>query len=268
MSEYSVEEVREQKNHIKSGNYSKSDLLHIQRMLTAYADLREQIELARNGVTDEVVEYAVDAHNHAMVNKYGRKSLCDDIYAEPFAMRSAILAVAHLLPSGERGGVEPNFKAEKPVSNAAIDALRDVVHVVTQWRESGREPAYGQWLTLQDVVRAALTTAEPVAQDEVVAWATHHDEPMLFVTRAEAMTYCDDDEQPIPLYAAQPRAVPDGWVLVPREPTPQMLSAVEGSTCSVRVAEDDYAEYPLSEDECAEIYRNMLAAVPSPGDPS
>lgn len=54
---------------------------------------------------------------------------------------------------------EPNFKAENPVSSAAIEALRDVDHVVTQWRESGRDPAYAQWLTLQDVVRAALAAA-------------------------------------------------------------------------------------------------------------
>jgi hypothetical protein len=51
---------------------------------------------------------------------------------------------------------EPNFKAEKPVPILAIEALRDVDHVITQWRESGREPAYGQWLNLQDLIQAAL----------------------------------------------------------------------------------------------------------------
>jgi hypothetical protein len=34
------------------------------------------------------------------------------------------------------------------------------------------------------------------------AWATHHDEPMFFPTREEAALYCDEDESPIPLYAA------------------------------------------------------------------
>lgn len=71
--------------------------------------------------------------------------------------------------------------------------------------------------------------------------------------------------------AAQPRAVPaervvDGWVLVPREPTPEMLAAVAGMEISVRVAEDDTAEYPVPEDDCAEIYRAMLAAGTSPGE--
>ena len=70
---------------------------------------------------------------------------------------------------------------------------------------------------------------------------------------------------------AQPRAVPaervvDGWVLVPREPTPEMLAAVAGMEISVRVAEDDTAEYPVPEDDCAEIYRAMLAAGTSPGE--
>lgn len=50
--------------------------------------------------------------------------------------------------------------------------------------------------------------------------------------------------------------------MVPKEPTPEMLAAVKGWTATVLVAEDDTAEYPVSEDECAEIYRNMLAAAP------
>ena len=47
--------------------------------------------------------------------------------------------------------------------------------------------------------------SEPAMNDKqkvelpVVAWATHHDEPMLFPTEHEASTYCDDDEPPIPL---------------------------------------------------------------------
>ena len=37
---------------------------------------------------------------------------------------------------------------------------------------------------------------------EPFAWATHHDEPMLFPTLKEASTYCDDDEEPIPLFTS------------------------------------------------------------------
>lgn len=40
------------------------------------------------------------------------------------------------------------------------------------------------------------------AMQEIIGWATHHEPPMLFPTREEAMSYCDDDEEPIPLVAA------------------------------------------------------------------
>lgn len=34
---------------------------------------------------------------------------------------------------------------------------------------------------------------------EVVAYATHHDEPMLFPDRKEAAAYCEDGEEPVAL---------------------------------------------------------------------
>lgn len=40
-----------------------------------------------------------------------------------------------------------------------------------------------------------MTTNKP----EVVAYATHHDEPMLFPNRNEAAAYCDDGEEPVAL---------------------------------------------------------------------
>lgn len=39
-----------------------------------------------------------------------------------------------------------------------------------------------------------------------VAWMTRHDEPMLFLSREEAATYCDDDEDPISLYTHPARS--------------------------------------------------------------
>jgi len=60
-------------------------------------------------------------------------------------------------PDGSRWPVGTKLYAIDTAAVAeATSALRDVDHVITQWRESGREPAYGQWLTIQDVVRAAL----------------------------------------------------------------------------------------------------------------
>lgn len=51
--------------------------------------------------------------------------------------------------------------------------------------------------------------AAPPAQcaGEPVAWMTHHDEPMLFPTSAEAAAYCEDDEQPVPLFRSPAQAV-------------------------------------------------------------
>lgn len=40
-----------------------------------------------------------------------------------------------------------------------------------------------------------MTTNKP----EVVGFATHHDEPMLFPSKGEAATYCDDGEEPVAL---------------------------------------------------------------------
>ncbi|MGN7766887.1 hypothetical protein ACTJJM_05225 [Stenotrophomonas sp. 22692] len=50
-----------------------------------------------------------------------------------------------------------------------------------------------------------LAARQPVG--EPVAWMTHHDEPMLFPTAAEASAYCEDDEQPVPLFRSPAQAV-------------------------------------------------------------
>lgn len=49
---------------------------------------------------------------------------------------------------------------------------------------------------------AALAQLRAESEAQAVAWMTHHDEPLLFPTEYEAGQYCDDDERPIPLYAA------------------------------------------------------------------
>lgn len=57
---------------------------------------------------------------------------------------------------------------------------------------------------------------------EVVGFATHHDEPMLFPNRKEAADYCDDGEEPIALIrlsdyeAMQAEQVPDAIQLLQR----------------------------------------------------
>jgi hypothetical protein len=49
-----------------------------------------------------------------------------------------------------------------------------------------------------DAVKLKAAAVRPIA------WATHHDEPMLFPTLKEAAMYCDDGEEPIPLVAQHP----------------------------------------------------------------
>lgn len=40
-----------------------------------------------------------------------------------------------------------------------LNVANMVDHVIQQWRESGREPAYGQWQNLQDVAKQAIKDA-------------------------------------------------------------------------------------------------------------
>ena len=103
-----------------------------------------------------------------------------------------------------------------------IDALRAALAQPAtddRWSEGFK---HGQWLAKHSapvVERADYAppvvergagnlsdNAAPVAPaeraSEPAAWMTHHDEPMLFPSRAEAAQYCDDDERPIALYAA------------------------------------------------------------------
>lgn len=70
------------------------------------------------------------------------------------------------------------------------------------------EPDLEIWCEAWQAACAAMPSAPPESVDVPVAYMTHHDEPMLFTTHAEAASYCDDDEEPIPLYASPPTAEP------------------------------------------------------------
>lgn len=50
-----------------------------------------------------------------------------------------------------------------------------------------------------DELYAALLAAMPRPAIDPVAWMTHHEPPMIFLSEKEAAAYCDD-ESPIPLY--------------------------------------------------------------------
>jgi len=83
--EYSVEEVRDMAAEISDYGGTQAGL-----MLNSYADLLEQIERAKDGVTDEVVRKVMNAAMQAPIAYAARET------------RKALQAVAHLLPSDEQ----------------------------------------------------------------------------------------------------------------------------------------------------------------------
>ena len=116
----------------------------------------------------------------------------------------------------------------------------------------------------QEVLRAiaALQAAIDAPEPEPVAWIgdspTKGNGRRLFWTRSEAYRYASNIT---PLYAAAGAApVPEGWQLVPLEPTPEMLAAwdtAQGST------QEGKPVWKLSVDRQAYYtYKAILAAAP------
>lgn len=128
-----------------------------------------------------------------------------------------------------------------------------------EWHRQANE--YGASLTreqrdcAEEAWHAALawlrSQGKPVAFD---AWAG--DEPYhVFRTEASARNYVEglsehhDDARVVPLYAAPQPAIPDGWKLVPMEPTEEMLRSA-------------FYEAGGSYENTEGIYSAMLAASP------
>lgn len=57
-----------------------------------------------------------------------------------------------------------------------------------------------------------------------------------------------------PLYLHPAPAIPEGWQLVPKEPTPEMI----------RSGQSEYGEVVFAEHQVNSVYRDMLAAAPKP----
>lgn len=57
------------------------------------------------------------------------------------------------------------------------------------------------------VVTSVVNQKMTAEESPIIGYATHHEEPMLFPTKEEALQYCDFEEEPIALYAA-PQAKP------------------------------------------------------------
>lgn len=104
MSEYSVEQIRAASESVNAA-WCKSDPLVLAprchkaaELLNAYADLREQIERAREVVSDAHVERIIKSVAHVSTDGMDGDSW------DRILVRAALesKAVAHLLPSGER----------------------------------------------------------------------------------------------------------------------------------------------------------------------
>jgi hypothetical protein len=111
------------------------------------------------------------------------------------------------------------------------------------------ERADGDWVRFADVEAALATQSMPAPVQEPVAWMTHHDDPMLFSTEQEAAQFCDDAENPIPLYAQPLRdAAPEQarWV------------SFENEVANVLHRWDINEQYSV-----ASAVRDLLAALPS-----
>ena len=100
--EYLVEEVRDMAAEISDYGGTQAGL-----MLNSYADLLEQIERAKDGVTDEVVRKVMNAAMQAPIAYAARET------------RKALQSIAHLLPSGERVVVEG-------IDEVAKECVRDL----------------------------------------------------------------------------------------------------------------------------------------------
>ena len=84
---------------------------------------------------------------------------------------------------------------EREAAQMALDALEQI---------TGKAEAMSYYCSFAveiESLRAAL--AQP--EQEPVAWMTHHEPPMIFPTRSEALLYCEEHEVPVPLYTAPPQ---------------------------------------------------------------
>lgn len=88
----------------------------------------------------------------------------------------------------------------------------DVLDLATEiWAAAQKAPS-------EDIANAIDRIAQLLIKDRLAranpyAWATHHDEPMVFFSLKEAEAYCDDDEDPIPLFKGpQPMRIAEDFI--------------------------------------------------------
>lgn len=139
----------------------------------------------------------------------------------------------------------------------------------------------GQMVTSQDnlewhyIAAAERMIFAKLAKEEPVAWSVFDEEGMPEFWAAwpdachehinDAINEFDRVEatkfKVIPLYLHAPQAVPEGWKLVPIEPTSEMLSAAATAPIPAVYLDSISARSALQHKV---VYKAMLAAAPSP----
>ena len=166
------------------------------------------------------------------------------------AARQALEALEHIQRCIGLGTATIHFDTSTwRQSDAAITALRAAL-------EAQREPAFG-WA----IVCNKGTTAQVCARVRDFFGAVMEVEPF-----GPEDLQRRDREWPglaphrlVTLYAAPQPAIPQGWVLVPEEPTPMMCAAGMRALYEASVSDIE-----ATEKESAHCYRAMLAARPQP----
>lgn len=124
-----------------------------------------------------------------------------------------------------------------------------------EWlRTSMTEHWNARALAARPPVGAAVKDSLTVGGGQAVAWMTHHDEPMLFPTAAEAAAYCEDDEQPVPLFRSPAQAADLGQVREALQAAARSLRTIAESTKDTEFLETagEIRAYAGSRANCAE----------------
>ncbi len=170
---------------------------------------------------DQAERARFEAWAHAQSYRGGnimadRDAVHPDVYADPIAQltwkRWQAALSAQPSPGGQ--GDAPEIEQIRTLVSNILSTV-SLGHQKGPYAYAGED--FGRYLAeatrdCRTILRAlsALAARQPVG--EPVAWMTHHDEPMLFPTAAEAADYCEDDEQPVPLFRSPAQALDLGPV--------------------------------------------------------
>lgn len=119
--------------------------------------------------------------------------------AAPTPNADEVEAVARAI-SAARGLTPDSLYAHHEWEDWPVDKRDEYVGLDGEVRVNLMHYAWRHHTDTAQAAIAALDAARGKAEPVPFAWATWHDPPMLFLSYDDARLYCDDDEDPIPLY--------------------------------------------------------------------